>query len=150
MKFLCNTLSISHRIVDTLTVSSTGNYSSHDKRAGKKPVNATSASSIAAVKSHIDSFPRMESHYCRRDSKKLYLASDLNISIMYRLYKQQLKEMQPVSYYVYKDIFRSYDPALSFYQPKKDQCTKCNAYNASLNKDPLKDGQHIKPEKMHQ
>lgn len=68
---------------------------------------------------HFDLFPRMESHYCRRDSNKLYLASNLNISIMYRLYKEQLKEKQPVSYHVYKDIFHSYDPALSFYQPKR-------------------------------
>lgn len=29
--------------------------------------------------------------------------------------------------------------ALSFFQPKQDQYKKCNAYNASSNKDPLKD-----------
>lgn len=32
------------------------------------------------------SFPRMETHYSRRDIKKLYLVADLNISVMYRSY----------------------------------------------------------------
>ncbi|XP_072383708.1 uncharacterized protein [Diabrotica undecimpunctata] len=39
MKFLCSTLSISHRIVDTLKVLSTGTYLGHDQRAREE--NAT-------------------------------------------------------------------------------------------------------------
>lgn len=41
---------------------------------------------INLVKEHINSFPKVESHYCRRDSSKLYLSSDLNKAVMYRLY----------------------------------------------------------------
>ena len=33
----------------------------------------------------------------------------------------------------------SYDPPLSFHIPKKDQCSKCNAYQIAINKEPLQE-----------
>ncbi|XP_072377503.1 uncharacterized protein [Diabrotica undecimpunctata] len=135
MKFLCKTLAISHRSIDDLhtLLSATGNYIGVDGRTGKKPANNTYDHSIAQVKAHIDSFPRMESHYCRRDMKRLYLSSDLNISLMHRLYQEQ-NVGEPVSYYVYKSMFNSYDSQLTFYAPKKDQCVKCNIYRSNSDK----------------
>ena len=43
----------------------------------------------ATIKVHINRFPRMESHYCRSTSSFEYLSSDLNISIMYYLFKKE-------------------------------------------------------------
>lgn len=57
---------------------------------------------------------------------------------MYRLYKNEFcvtKQIQSVSMAVYRKIFHGYDPELSFFKPKKDQCPLCNAY--VLNKDTL-------------
>lgn len=68
-------------------MSGNGLYIGRDKRIGVLPPNATPLETIQLVKEHIDSFPRIESHYCRRDSQKQYLLPDLNISKMYRLYK---------------------------------------------------------------
>lgn len=138
LKFLCSTLSISHRVVEICMkrVSECGTYIGHDGRSGKKPPNLTLEVNINYVKEHIDSFPRVESHYCRKDSKKLYLSSELNISIMYRLYKNEFcinKQINPVSCFVYSKIFHSYEPALSFFIPKKDQCHICNAYALDKN-----------------
>ncbi|CAI6355658.1 unnamed protein product [Macrosiphum euphorbiae] len=99
-----------------------------DGRLGRTPPNKTSDKIIQEVKNHIQSFPKMEFHYCRHDTKKLYLSSDLNISIMYRLYCST-SPAEPVSKIVYTRVFHEFDPALSFYKPKKDQCTKCNNYN---------------------
>nr|CAH7719518.1 unnamed protein product [Callosobruchus chinensis] len=92
------------------------------------------------VKRHIDLFPRIESHYCRRDSKKEYLSPELNISVMYRLYIEfcEANNLSPVSRFVYQAIFHEYDPPLSFYKPKKDQCSVCNVFKASQNKESLR------------
>lgn len=50
-----------------------------DKRGHKIPPNKTSEEWISKIKLHIESFPTMESHYCRKDSKKKYLDPTLTI-----------------------------------------------------------------------
>ncbi|CAH1992646.1 unnamed protein product [Acanthoscelides obtectus] len=119
-------------------MSSTGLFIGHDKRIDSKPHNITPIAIKQQVMSYIDSFPKIESHYCRRDSKKEYLSPELNISIMYRLYQEYCEEndMSPVSRFVYQSILHEHDPPLSFYKPKKDQCTVCNVFKASQNKEP--------------
>ena len=62
-------------------------YTGRDKRIGVQLPKATPLATIQLVKEHIDSFPTIESHYCRRDSLNQYLSPDLNISKTYRLYK---------------------------------------------------------------
>lgn len=133
-------------------VSCSGMYIGHDKRKDIRPHNATSEANITLVKEHIDSFPRVESHYCRRDSSKQYLGSDLNISVLYRLYKEEFcvtRNITPVSRFVYQKIFHQYEPALDFFIPKKDQCFRCNRYNAATDKEPLEEdyNNHKKREK---
>lgn len=79
----------------------------------------------------------MESHYCRRDIKKLYLGAELNISVIYKLYCETYcleEKTKPVSVNVYRTIFNSYDPPLSFHVLKKDQCSKCNSYYGAQDK----------------
>nr|CAH7744923.1 unnamed protein product [Callosobruchus chinensis] len=141
-KFFCATFAISHRVVETCvkSMSDTGVFIGHDKRIHSKPPNATSAEVKQQVKKHIDLFPRIESHYCRRDSKKEYLSPELNISVMYRLYIEfcEANNLSPVSRFVYQAIFHEYDPPLSFYKPKKDQCSVCNVFKASQNKESLR------------
>lgn len=140
LKFLCSTLSISHRVLEVCMrdVSESGIYMGQHNSKGRKPPNSTKDINVELVKSHIDSFPIVESHYCRKDTKKHYLSSELNISTMYRLYKNDFcttKQIQPVSLAIYRKIFHGYDPELSFFKPKKDQCPLCNAY--ALDKETL-------------
>ena len=47
--------------------------------------------------------------------------------------------IDPVFLFVYRIIFKSYDPALSFYILKKDLCTKCNAFQTVADKGPLEE-----------
>ncbi|XP_039297599.1 uncharacterized protein LOC120354460 [Nilaparvata lugens] len=133
LKFFCATLSISFPVIDSALKNKGegGSYQGCDKRIGKLPANSTPQSEKNHVLAHINSFPAMESHYCRKNSKKLYLAPDLNITTMYSLYCKSycpLEKIKPVSLYVYRSLFNSHDPQLSFYVPKKDQCSKCNRY----------------------
>lgn len=146
LKFFCATFSISHRVVEICMkkVSKTGVYVGHDGRSeiNLKRYNSTSDDIKNHVKMHIDSFPRVESHYCRKDTKKQYLAPDLNLSLMYRLYRDEYcknNNIHPVSDFVYRSVFHDYDPSLSFFIPKKDQCTKCNSYQMAPNKSALQE-----------
>lgn len=142
--FFCNTFKISSSIINNCSKNRglNGIFMGTDKRIGKMPANITSVESTNYVKEHINLYPRVESHYCRKSSKKQYLDSDLNLSRLYQMYKDFFcpeKMITPVSPYVYQKIFHSYNPRLAFYKPKKDQCTKCNVYKRSDNRAPLQE-----------
>lgn len=117
-----------------------GSFTDNDKRGRKAPGNKTSESVVALVKTHIESFPVMESHYVRKSSKKLYLNSDLSIWKMYNLYRNHFcKEhniTEIVSEKTYRRIFcNNYN--YSFFQPKKDLCARCAKYDQAINKNEL-------------
>lgn len=44
------------------------------------------------IKSHIESFPKIVSHYNRANTKKTYLDSGLNLQIMHDFYFQKCRE----------------------------------------------------------
>jgi len=139
LNFFLATFCISHRVIGTCmnSIGLNGLFVGKDKRINHNALNKTSTTKIDFVKEHINSFPRVESHYCRKDTSKLYLPSDLNKAKMYRLYKHNFcteKNISPVSLYVYSKIFDSFEPQLSFFIPKKDQCFLCNAYYAATDK----------------
>ena len=72
----------------------------------------------------------MDTHYTRADSNRQFLGSDLNISRMYVLYKGTCAAaaVQSVKLGVYRTVFcREFN--LSFHQPKKDLCSKCEKYD---------------------
>ncbi|XP_044760403.1 uncharacterized protein LOC123317857 [Coccinella septempunctata] len=100
-----------------------------DKRGKHTPANKLTDNMDALIREHILSFPSVESHYCRASSTKKYLDSCLNVSIMYRMYKDMCstKKLKPVSSEKYRQIFNEYN--LGFFKPKKDQCKKCLARN---------------------
>lgn len=87
---------------------------------------------IEAVKSHIDSIPRIESHYLRNQTTREFFEGDLNISILYRLYKENCidKGSEYVKKCIYEKIFNT-EYNIGFFQPKKDQCSTCETYKNS-------------------
>lgn len=46
----------------------------------------------AYIREHINSFPRMPSHYCRSNTKKEYLEAELTLARMYNLYVEKCQE----------------------------------------------------------
>lgn len=139
-KFVCATLSITFPVVNNAlkNYNDFGMYTGIDGRKGQVAWNKLPLEKTNKVKNHINLFPRVESHYCRRDSSKQYFSLDLNISTMYRLYCEQIRTENymlspedqeiPVNINIYRKIFNEYRPKLGFYMPKKDQCTKCNIF----------------------
>ena len=128
--FFINTLDISDRIVRTaLKKTSTLGLLELDKRGGRKSetIIARDKQIRSEIEKHIDRFPRMESHYCRANSSREYLNSDLSVSKMYFLHLQSLPEGYPKpSLSTYQRVFQSKN--LSFHNPKKDQCSLCAMY----------------------
>lgn len=86
-----------------------------EKKKGKTKL-ARDPEKVKEVKAHIESFPVVDSHYCRASSGKKYLESALNIPKMYSLYKQTTQA--PVSEWIYRNIFNEFN--ISFFKPKKD------------------------------
>lgn len=108
-----------------------GIFASDDSRGKQQSVNKTPSESIEMVRKHIESFPKMQSHYIREQSKKEYLSVDLNIKKMWLLYCEMCKTkgVKAVTEKKYRDIFcEEYN--LSFFKPKKDQCSTCTLYDS--------------------
>ncbi|KAJ8934545.1 hypothetical protein NQ314_013286 [Rhamnusium bicolor] len=103
------TLCISHGPVDHALkgINENGVFDLPDKRGKKTPINKTPDIMLQKVKAHIESFPTMESHYCRKSSKRLYLDPNLSISKMYQLYVEQCQERKEkhVSEITYRRTF---------------------------------------------
>lgn len=89
-----------------------------------------------SVCDHVKAFDLVESHYIRKNSKKLYLPGDLTISKMFKIYQEWFdpdkystkatKERQ------YRDIVNS-NFNIGFHVPKKDQCDECHVYRMKKN-----------------
>lgn len=130
--FFCATFGISSTITKNIIKKkspTSGIYRGEHKGVGKEPWNKTPRRALSAVKRFINSIPKMPSHYCRKESKKLYFEPTLNLRRLYELYKSKEDIEDPVSYYVFSHIFQEWDPPLGFYKPRKDQCTLCNTHD---------------------
>lgn len=93
--------------------------------------NALPLSKKLEVYTHINSFPRYVSHYCREKTDARFLSPKLDLMKMYSLYKEDHTE--PVSLASYKRVF--YDSFnLKFKSPKKDTCQKCDFYQIEMKK----------------
>ncbi|CAG9838458.1 unnamed protein product [Diabrotica balteata] len=144
-KFFLKTLCISHGPVDHALKGKNQNglFNMKDKRGKHAPYNKTPDILVQKVKEHIESFPTMESHYCRKSSNRLYLDPNLSISKMFELYMEQCKRRDEahVTEITYRRIFgKHYN--MSFFNPKKDQCAICNQYkNKNINEEDYK--QHL-------
>lgn len=76
-----------------------------------------------------DALPKLESHYCRKDTSKLYLEHNWqSMSQLYREYQSFCKKNASgkVSMWSFRDKFL--DNNLSLFSPRKDQCDICYAY----------------------
>ena len=127
-QFFMSTLGIGHSPISEAVrgCSETGRFDGDDKRGKHVAVNKTKDSELELVRKHIESFPKMPSHYTRQDSKKEYLDQGLNINKMYNLYVQN-PPVNPVSPTVYRRMFGT-EYNLSYFKPRKDQCELCTKY----------------------
>lgn len=124
-----------------------------DKRGKHDKHHSVDPALKDGIKKHIDSIPKIESHYCRADTSRVYIDGGKTIADLHRDYVSACnsKGLPSANYIMFYNIFtREYN--ISFFQPKKDQCEDCTSYaNASEEeKSELKEkyDQHLKEKNL--
>lgn len=118
------------RITRALVGKLEGTTPPKDRRGRGNAVNKIPIDKISEVREFIKKFPTSTSHYSRNDNmNKNYLSPNLNISIMYNLYKQENNE--PVSMFTFRKTFNR-DFNLSFHPPVSDSCKRCDMYKNQI------------------
>ena len=77
----------------------------------------------------LNTIPKVESHYCRRDSQKQYVEPVFgSFADLYREYQVYCGEnnSEPSSRSTFRTVFNNMN--MSLYKPKKDQCDTCCQY----------------------
>jgi hypothetical protein len=81
---------------------------------------------------YLNMLPKVESHYCRSSTDKLYLEpiwrTKTNVFREYEKYCPE-KNTESLGYKVFEDIFNELN--LSIFMPKKDQCDVCIRFNTN-------------------
>ncbi|KAF2896723.1 hypothetical protein ILUMI_09452 [Ignelater luminosus] len=94
------------------------------------------------IRRHINSIPRIESHYTRARSSCEYTEGGKSLRDLHRDYVKECTEnnIPYGNYLMYHHIF-THEYNISFFRPKKDQCSICATYaNANQNEqESLKD-----------
>lgn len=112
------------------------NSKEDNERAGKKAKRKVPTrqedlcNRLSLLKTFLLAMPKVESHYCRSSSTKLYLESNWTTkSQLYQFYSDNWckeKNCKPLSSCTFYKTFE--DMNLSLYRPKKDLCDLCRAY----------------------
>lgn len=116
-----------------------GNGLSPDKRGShKNRPRRTPEIVYDTVRTHINAFIKVPSHYTREKSKREYLEPQVkSVQNMYRLYKIWCSEnnyIKIASESIYRRTFnREFN--LGFFLPRKDQCELCSRWKNSASND---------------
>lgn len=82
-----------------------------------------------AIKKHIDSIPRIESHYLREQTTREYICGDKNITDLYKDFADDQKGLdKDAGKYMNYYLFFTTEYNIGFYVPKKDQCDLCTSF----------------------
>ena len=130
-KFFLSTIDIGKKSVTyAMKKKQQGVFVGDDKRGKNTPKNKTPDASLDFIRTHIESFPTVASHYTRQHSARKYLNSNLTINTMYQLYREKCKKesKRATGFFVYRNIFCT-EYNLGFHKPKKDQCSLCTIYD---------------------
>ena len=128
-KMFLSTLGINQTWVRTaLKKQNSNNGAIPEDRRGKSHKKSVVSTIIRAdVMEHIKSFPPVEGHYTRKNSKSLYLPENLNrrkLHSMYVISRTAAYKKPIATLRQYRDVFKK-EFRLKFFKPKKDQCPKC-------------------------
>ncbi|KAK3929722.1 Phosphoglycolate phosphatase [Frankliniella fusca] len=135
-KMFTNTLVIGDGVIVTAHNHCKKGSSTPDKR-GKyhnRPNKATEVQK-SNIRAHINSFPRIPSHYVRAKCQREYLECGLSISKMAAEYKKwcdlnKISIKDRGSKHMYRKVLNA-EFNIGFFVPKKDQCQLCNMFKSS-------------------
>lgn len=101
---------------------------------GQSANNTVSEEILEGIRAHINSLPRVKSHYNRANTKKEYLPEGLNLFILYEEYVKKCTSncVKPAKIHLYRQIFNN-EFNIAFHTPKKDRCDTCEAMKMANN-----------------
>nr|CAI5842730.1 unnamed protein product [Callosobruchus analis] len=107
----------------------TGQIIEPDKRGRHGKHSKLDAAIKDGVRNHINSIPRVESHYARSNTTRQFIEGGKTIADLHRDYVllREEKKLPSVNYNLYSKIFNE-EFNMSFFVPKKDQCDYCTAF----------------------
>lgn len=135
--FLINTLGITERTIRTVIQAKvTGPGIAPVDRRGKHDKHKKIPEEVMnSVRNHINSIPRIESHYVRKETSREFIDGGLTVAEMHRHYTSERSADRPVANYdTYARIFNT-EFNIGFFCPKKDQCDQCEGYNNAVGED---------------
>lgn len=129
-----NTLSIGEKSLRSWVLDVTASdHCSDDEELESSNVSTSSSQRSAAATANVEEFlnslPKVESHYCRASSSKLYLEPVWSsMREMHRHFVQKCQEetKQSASWKTFLSVVKKLN--LDIYTPKKDQCNECTMY----------------------
>lgn len=140
--FFMATLAINHKVITTVLKKQiqceSGKVLEKDKRGHHGNHQKISDDIKNSIRRHISSIPRIESHYCRSNSKKEYIEGSKTMADLHRDYLEMCRQHNVPSgnYLMYYKIFNE-EFNLAFHLPKKDQCEVCLKYRSSTEEEKL-------------
>lgn len=131
--FFKGTLNISDRMIfTTQQKTNENNFLEEDLRGKHGNHKKNNPDLLKDIRDHINSIPRMESHYVRATTSKEYIDGGKTIKDLYDDFKQiQSQNKKDVGNYMtyYKIFTKEFN--ISFFRPKKDMCDLCMSYENS-------------------
>lgn len=119
-KFLINTLDITQKFILYTVASMVDGFAKEDMRGKSGHHNKTSDNVLKDAKEFILSLPLLPSHYCRRDSKKLYLPEEFkNITNLYRIYQNNFQDGRKIMSFKVFSVWFKKRLTSDFMSPKK-------------------------------
>ncbi|GFO42252.1 hypothetical protein PoB_006875700 [Plakobranchus ocellatus] len=133
--FFLDTLNISEaRVITAIKKKLSGiNFTSGDMRGRHHTGPTKNSIERDAVKAHIESFPTVESHYCRHNTHRRYLEADLSLHMMHRLYAEGRRNA--LSLTSYETIFYT-EYTIGFHKTKQEVCDFRNTHLQAIKVDP--------------
>ena len=128
-EFYLQTLDISQRRIEWLYKKKVDKQDFFSDQRGNHVKKQIPDPATEYIKRHINSFPRIPSHYCRQHSNKEYLESTLSLTKMYSVYveKCETEHIHAERICTYRRVFNE-NFNIEFQKPKKDRCDICEEY----------------------
>ncbi|KAL0821161.1 hypothetical protein ABMA28_005780 [Loxostege sticticalis] len=129
-QFYINTLDISDRQIRTVKAKTDSQgFLEQEKRGKHDNRKRINSDVLQDIKDHINSIPRIESHYLRSKTDKEYISDGKTIKDLCNDFNKQQRENNRTEcdYWLYINTFNK-DFNIGFYQPKKDRCETCLSY----------------------
>lgn len=134
-KMFLNTLGLSEKMVREWRNKSEKFYMqlspevASDKRKSSRKISRRAVAvelQKTLLDKYLDDFPKLESHYSRKDSRKLYFQCDFQSKIeLYRDYKRYCRESNSEPFSKFPFLKTLKDRNYSLFKPKKDECDIC-------------------------